>query len=54
MCDKFLCGLVLGMLGGAVIVANSKKIRQAIKKGQEKAKEKMEQCSEHQTCCECN
>ncbi|MBQ7348993.1 MAG: hypothetical protein IJW47_03260 [Clostridia bacterium] len=43
MNDKFLFGMILGMLGGAVITANSVKARNAIKQGQEqiidKAKE---------------
>ena len=43
MNDKFLFGMVLGMLGGAVVVTNSVKMRNAVKQGQEtiidKAKE---------------
>ncbi|MBR1983630.1 MAG: hypothetical protein IKA12_02970 [Clostridia bacterium] len=35
MNDKFLFGMVLGMLGGAVIVTNSVKMRNAVKQGQE-------------------
>ena len=32
--DKFLFGVMLGMLGGAVLVANSVKARQAVVDGQ--------------------
>ena len=42
MDDKFLCGLCLGMLGGAVIIANSNKARKAVMDGQEKIIEKLE------------
>ncbi len=35
MDDKFLFGLALGILGGAVIATNSIKARQAVKQGQE-------------------
>ncbi len=35
MADKFLCGVVLGMLGGAVIATNSSKARQMVRDGQE-------------------
>ena len=35
MNDKFLVGVILGMLGGAVLVTNSVKARQAVKDGQE-------------------
>ncbi|MBO5714336.1 MAG: hypothetical protein J6R83_02810 [Clostridia bacterium] len=43
MNEKFLFGMALGLLGGAVIVTNSVKMRNAVKQGQEtiidKAKE---------------
>lgn len=42
MDDKFIAGAMLGMLGGALIVANSVKARQMIKEGQEKVMEKAE------------
>lgn len=42
MDDKFLVGVVLGMLGGAVLVTNSVKARQAVKSGQEQVMDKME------------
>ncbi len=45
MDDKFLCGIVLGMLGGAVLATNSAKARQAVKDGQEQVKQKMEELS---------
>ncbi len=45
MDDKFLCGIVLGMLGGAIIATNSAKARQAVKDGQEQVKQKMEELS---------
>ena len=45
MDDKFLIGIVLGMLGGAVIATNSAKARQAVKDGQEQVKQKMEELS---------
>jgi len=41
MNDKFFAGLALGMLGGALIVANSVKARKMIKDGQEQVMEKM-------------
>ena len=34
MDDKFLCGVILGMIGGAVLVTNSVKARQIVKDGQ--------------------
>lgn len=42
MNDKFLWGLALGMLGGAVIVTNSVKARQMVKSGQQQVVEKAE------------
>jgi hypothetical protein len=41
MDDKFLCGVLLGMLGGAVLVTNSAKARQIVKDGQEQVKDKV-------------
>ena len=41
MDDKFLVGIILGMLGGAVLVTNSVKARQAVKDGQNQVIEKM-------------
>lgn len=42
MGDKFVWGVMLGMLGGAVIATNSVKTRQLVKSGQEQAIEKAE------------
>ena len=42
MDDKFLCGLCLGMIGGALLIANSNKARKAVIDGQEKILEKIE------------
>ncbi|MBO5327801.1 MAG: hypothetical protein J6B04_01355 [Clostridia bacterium] len=41
--EKFFVGLVLGMVGGAVIVANNCKIRNLVKKNQEDLMAKAEQ-----------
>lgn len=40
MDDKFLVGVILGMVGGAFIATNSNKARQAVKDGQERIIEK--------------
>lgn len=45
MDEKFLFGVVLGMLGGAVIVTNSVKARQMVKDGQNQVIEKVEKIS---------
>lgn len=45
MDEKFIMGLGLGMLGGALIVANSVKARQMVKNGQEQVIEKVEKLS---------
>ena len=42
MDDKFLCGIVLGMMGGALIATNSAKARQIVKDSQEQVKQKVE------------
>lgn len=41
MDDKFLMGIVLGMVGGAFIVTNSVKARQMVKDGQKQVQEKL-------------
>lgn len=41
MDDKFLIGVALGMIGGAVLVTNSVKARQVVRDGQEQVKEKV-------------
>lgn len=43
MDDKFLAGIVLGMLGGALIVTNSVKARQLVKDGQERVVKTMDE-----------
>ena len=45
MDDKFLCGMLLGVIGGAVIATNSAKTRQMVKDGQQQVKEKVEEIS---------
>ena len=55
MDDKFLCGVVLGMLGGAVLVANCKKASQMIREGSQQVKQKVEELSknkQNQNKCE--
>ncbi|MBQ6922824.1 MAG: hypothetical protein IJQ66_07030 [Clostridia bacterium] len=42
MDDKFIFGVVLGMLGGAVLATNSVKARQLVKEGQAGIVEKAE------------
>lgn len=42
MNEKFLIGVVLGMVGGAVLVTNSTKARQLIKDGQAEVQKKVE------------
>ena len=42
MDDKFLVGVIFGMLGGAVIVTNSVKARQAISNGQQQVVDKLD------------
>lgn len=45
MDDKFLCGMLLGVIGGAVIATNSAKARQMVKEGQQQVKEKVDEIS---------
>ena len=45
MDDKFLCGIILGMVGGAVLVTNSVKARQMVTDGQNQVKAKVEELS---------
>lgn len=40
MDDKFLVGVILGMVGGAFIATNSNKARQAVRDGQDQIIEK--------------
>ena len=48
MDDKFLFGMLLGVVGGAVLATNSAKARQMVKDGQEQVKEKVEQMGKTQ------
>ncbi|MBQ8657740.1 MAG: hypothetical protein IJ506_01255 [Clostridia bacterium] len=41
--EKFALGLVLGGLGGALLAANSCKMRTLVRKGQEEVKAKLDQ-----------
>ena len=41
MNDKFLIGVILGMVGGALVVTNSNKAKMLIQEGQQKVTEKM-------------
>ena len=41
MNDKFLIGVILGMMGGAIITANSKQAQKMIKDGENQVKEKV-------------
>lgn len=43
MDDKFLFGVILGMLGSAVVVTNSVKARQMVKNGQDQVVKKVEE-----------
>ena len=45
MDDKFLCGMLLGVIGGAVIATNSAKARQMVKEGQQQVKNKVDEIS---------
>lgn len=46
MDDKFLCGIILGMVGGAVLVTNSVKARQVVRDGQDQVMQKVTEISE--------
>ena len=48
----FLMGLALGMLGGALIVANSQKARRMVREGQEQIRKKADELSKCK-CCDC-
>lgn len=45
MDDKFLCGMLLGVVGGAVLATNSAKARQMVRDSQEQVKQKVEEMS---------
>ena len=44
---EFACGLILGMIGGALIVANSYKARKLVKEGQEQVKNKVSELAKN-------
>ena len=46
MDKNFACGMVLGLLGGALLVANSYKARKLVKDGQEEIKNKVSEITE--------
>ena len=48
----FIVGLALGMVGGALIVANSQKARQAVKNSQEQVCRKAEEMAKNCDCKE--
>ncbi len=48
MDEKFMMGIVLGMLGGALIVTNSVKARKAVKDGQEQVIERVQDMTKQQ------
>ena len=48
MDDKFLYGMLLGFIGGAVLATNSSKARQMVRDGQLTVKEKVEELGEKQ------
>ena len=41
MNEKFLCGVILGMLGGALIINNSVKAKNLLEKGQDQVTQKI-------------
>lgn len=49
MDDKFLFGVILGMLGGAFVATNSVKTRQLVKEGQTQIVEKAESLTKKQS-----
>lgn len=46
MDKNFACGIVLGLLGGALLVSNSYKARKLVKDGQEEIKNKVSELTE--------
>ncbi len=44
----FICGMIAGVIAGAVIVANSYKARKLVKDGQEQIKKKVSEMTENQ------
>ena len=45
---SFVCGMILGLLGGAILVTNSYKARKLVKDGQEQIKKKVSEMTENQ------
>ena len=43
MNEKFWCGMIIGVLGGALIVANSVKAKKAVTSGQEQVVKMVEE-----------
>lgn len=41
--EKFAIGVLVGVMGGAILAANSMKMRTLVKKGQEEVKEKLDE-----------
>ena len=48
----FLFGLMLGMVGGALIVANSQQARRVVKESQEQLRKKADNLTKRK-CCNC-
>lgn len=48
MDDKFVMGIILGMLGGALVATNSVKARQMVKDGQRQIESKVKEISKSQ------
>lgn len=40
-CKMFVLGLAVGMIGGAILVANSKKAKDLVEKGQDEVKKQI-------------
>lgn len=53
MNEKFMIGIVLGMLGGALVACNSRKVRNAVCEGQQQVTKKMEELSKKHKCEKC-
>ena len=49
----FIVGLALGMIGGALIVTNSQKVRQMVTKGQKEVLKTAENLSKCECKCDC-
>ena len=41
--DKILCGIIFGMVGGAVLATKSAKVRQVVKDGEQQIEKKMKE-----------